>query len=383
MNVLVLSPALFDTSPAMRFRFEQWARYLGPSSCKFTIASFEDDSLHGILNKQGQHLKKVNLILRAFARRLALLSKIDQYDVVFLHREATILGPAFFERLIHRQRIPFVYDFDDPIWMPYVSPTNGFFSRLKCPSKVAGICRLATAVTTGNRLLAGWAKQYSDHVHVVPSTVDLARYPEKNHSTPPALVTLGWTGSHSTMPFLEQLLPTLAQFSATRACRLLVISHTDSYQPPGLSCAVKSKKWQAATEADDLLEMDIGLAPFPNTGWTPWRCHGKILQYMAAGIPTIASPIGIVPDYIKDGVNGFLANTPEEWIEKLGRLAADPELRSRIGRAGRATIEAEYSARVWAPQFLNILLQAKEAGLRHRRSRVVEQRSREHALAGE
>lgn len=370
MNVLVLSPAPYDTSPAMRFRFEQWSRYLDQANCCFTIASFEDDSLHRILNQPGRHVGKANLILRAFARRLALLPKLDQYDVVFLHREATILGPAFLERLIHARGIPIVYDFDDPIWMPYTSPTNGFLSRLKWPSKVAGICRLATAITTGNRLLAGWARQYSNNVHVVPSTVDFARYPEKNHFALSELVTLGWTGSHSTLPFLEGLLPTLEQFAAGRRFRLLVVSHTELYRPAGLSCQVRSKKWQAATEAEDLLEMDIGLAPFPNIGWTPWRCHGKILQYMAAGIPTVASPVGIVPDYIQDGVNGFLASTPEEWIDKLGRLAADPELRRRIGLAGRATIEADYSASVWAPRFLEILREAKEKGLGQRRSEV-------------
>lgn len=364
MHILVLSPTPHDTSPAMRFRVEQWARYLEPAGCRFTITSFESNLLHSTLAKPGRHVLKAGLILSSFARRLGLLPKIGQYDAVLVHREATILGPAFLERLIQRRRIPIVYDFDDPIWMPYTSPTNGVLSRLKWPSKVASICRLATAVTAGNRLLAGWARQYSSHVHVVPSTVDLARYPEKDHQQKPPVVTLGWTGSHSTLPFLEELLPTLSQFSGARPCRLLVISHTDDYRPAGLPCEVKSKKWQASTEAEDLLEMDIGLAPFPNTGWTPWRCHGKILQYMAAGIPTVASPIGIVPDYIQDGVNGFLAETPAEWIDKLGRLAADPELRRRIGQAGRATIAEHYSAQVWAPRFLEILRQAKEMGPR-------------------
>jgi glycosyltransferase involved in cell wall biosynthesis len=358
MNVLVLSPTPYDTSPAMRFRFEQWARYLESAGCTFTFASFEDEALQKILSQPGHHLRKINLVLQAFARRLALLPKLRQFDLVFLHREATILGPALVERYIHHRGIPIVYDFDDPIWLPYTSPTNGMLSHLKWPSKVASICRLATAVTAGNRLIADWARQHSTNVHVVPSTVDMNRYPEKKHGELTSPVTLGWTGSHSTLPFLQELLPTLARFAAAQPCRLLVISHTDAYQVPGLVCEVESKKWRADTEAQDLLEMDIGLAPFPNTGWTPWRCHGKILQYMAAGIPTVASPIGIVPDYIQDGVNGFLAETPDEWIDKLGRLATNPELRRTIGLAGRATIEANYSARVWAPRFMEILRQA-------------------------
>jgi glycosyltransferase involved in cell wall biosynthesis len=230
-------------------------------------------------------------------------------------------------------------------------------SYLKWPGNVARICRLAAVVMVGNRLLAGWARQHARDVEVIPSTIDLERYPVKA-VTEGGTLSLGWTGSHSTLPFLESLVPTLRQFALRQAYRLLVISHTDRYRIDSLPVEIYAKRWRAETEADDLMEMDIGLAYFPDSGWTPWRCHGKVLQYMAAGIPTVASPVGILPDYIEDGENGFLSATEADWINCLVRLARDKELRRRMGQAGRATVAERYSAYVWAPRFKEILLRA-------------------------
>ncbi len=360
MKILVLTPAPYDTAPALRFRIEQWARYLEPQGIRFTFAPFEDETLHRILYQPGHYTRKALLTGRALARRFAMLPRIRDYDVVMLHREAAILGPAILERLLARRGVPIVYDFDDPIWMPYTSPTHGALSCLKCPNKVASICRLATVVMVGNRLLAGWARQYARHVEVIPSTVDLKRFPIKTEGGGGPL-TLGWTGSHSTLPFLESLVPTLRQFAAHREYRLLIISHTDTYRIDSLPVEVCAKRWSSATEGEDLLAMDVGLAPFPDSGWTPWRCHGKVLQYMAAGIPTIASPVGILPDYIQDRENGFLAASEAEWIDRLGCLAEDEGLRRRVGLAGRVTISERYSAQVWAPRVKAILERAAAA----------------------
>lgn len=360
MKILALTPAPYDTAPALRFRLEQWSRYLERDGFRFTFAPFGDEALHRVLYRPGQYVRKALFTARALARRLALLPRARDFDVILLHREAAIIGPAVFERLIARRRVPVVYDFDDPLWLPYRSPTHGALSYLKWPGKVASICRLATVVTVGNRFLAGWARQHARDVQVVPSTIDLQRYPVKA-TAGGAPLTLGWTGSHSTLAFLESLVPTLRQLAARQAYKLLVISHTDGYRVDSLPVEVRAKRWQSATEAEDLLEMDVGLAPFPDSGWAPWRCHGKVLQYMAAGIPTVTSPIGILPDYIRDGENGFLATTGAEWIDRLSHLACDAGLRQRVGQAGRVTVAERYSAGVWAPRVKEILLRAASA----------------------
>jgi len=278
--------------------------------------------------------------------------------VVFLHREASLIGPALVERLIALRGVPLVYDFDDPIWMRYQSPMNHRFTVLKFPAKTAVICKLSNHVIVGNRLLAQYASRYSTAVSVVPSTIDLQQYPTPRRKRSSDVVTLGWSGSHSTLPFLDELSPVLRRLATKRAFRLVVISHTDSYRMPDLSVQVVARRWSAATEAEDLADIDIGLAPFPNRGWTPWRCHGKVLQYMAAAIPTVASPIGIIPEYIQEGITGCLAADETEWLQKLTRLIDNAELRDHIGEEGRNVVQTRYSAEIWAPRVGRILAEA-------------------------
>lgn len=177
MKILALTPALHDTAPGQRFRIEQWTRYLAQSGMQFTFSSFEDKRLHDRLYTAGRYARKAVGVLRGVRRRLGLLRELRRYDAVFLHREAAAIGPAIIERLIARSGIPLIYDFDDPIWIPYRSPSNSMWSRLNCPAKTATICSLASVVITGNRLLASYAKQFARNVHVIPSTIDLQRYP--------------------------------------------------------------------------------------------------------------------------------------------------------------------------------------------------------------
>lgn len=342
----------------MRFRMEQWARHLTRSGFTFCFEPFADEALHRILYQPGQFLRKSALVMAALARRFRAIAHAFDYDAIFLHREAALLGPAVLERLVARCRVPLIYDFDDPVWMPYRSPRNPFFAALKFHGKTAGICRLAGSVVVGNRLLAEYASRFSSNVHIVPSTVDLEQYPQAERPLKRGVVTLGWTGSHSTLPFFEPLLETLQILARRRNFRLVVISDTDTYRAPSLAAEVISRKWQAATEAADLADIDIGLAPFPDSGWTPWRCHGKVLQYMAAGIPAIASNIGILPDYIEDGVSGYLPRERAEWVERLEQLVDRPELRIALGNEARKRVEQRYSAQVWAPRVGEILRSA-------------------------
>jgi glycosyltransferase involved in cell wall biosynthesis len=360
VKVLVLTPALYDTAPGQRFRIEQWARHLEDDGFQFTFAPFEDDRLHRVIYTRGQFHRKATLMLRALLRRLKVLSAVGKHDLVFLVREAAMIGPAVVERIVPKLGVPVVYDFDDPIWLPYRSPNNGPFSRLRWPGKTATICRLASRVVVGNRLLADWARRHAPHVSVVPSTIDLAQYPLKPPPPNGRPVTLGWTGSHSTLPFLKLLHGSLEKLATRHSFRLLVISHSDSYRVDSASFEVVSKRWNSASEVVDLHQIDIGLGPFPNTGWTPWRCHGKVLQYMAAGIPCVASRVGVLPEYIQDGLNGFLATSQGEWIEKLTLLMENAGLRRRIGLAGRRTVEQRYSVNVWLPKLREILESAAD-----------------------
>jgi glycosyltransferase involved in cell wall biosynthesis len=354
MRILVLSPSLFNTGPASRFRIEQWARYLEPRGYQFTFVPFEDTELHECLHRPGVLLRKARLMGEALLRRIAVSLSANRYQLVFLEREAAAIGPAMIERMIVWQQIPLVYDFDEPIWMRYRSPLNSWLTLLKCQAKTATICRLSDRVIVGNYRLAQYASRYSRKVDIVPSTIDLQKYSSPVTRRHYKTITLGWTGSHSTLPIFEELIPMLRRLLHRRTFRLVLIANVDSYSIPNFEVDVVFRRWNASTEAEDLADIDIGLAPFPDCGWKTMACNVKVLQYMAAAIPVVASKVGIVPEYIQDGVSGFLATNENEWLDRIARLIDDPGLRSCMGLEGRKVIRTRYSAEAWAERLGSI-----------------------------
>jgi glycosyltransferase involved in cell wall biosynthesis len=351
MRVLALMPALYDTSPGQRYRLEQWEPLLRERGVEITYEPFEDEELHGLLYKPGMLGKKLQLVTRGLSRRMSLVRKAKDYDLVYILREAALLGPPVFERLIYQSRVPIVFDFDDAVFVSYRSPSNGYLSYLKFASKTKTICRLASHVMVGNPYLAEYARQVNDRVTVVPTTIDTEKYqvpPPKDSSGPPVI---GWTGSYSTVQHLDTLRGALKKLAEKESFRLRVIG------TPAYECApveVEAMSWRSDTELEDLAAIDIGVMPLPDDRWSKGKCGLKALQFMALGIPTICSPVGVNTEIIQDDRNGFIAATEDEWVDKLGRLLRSHELRQRLGQAGRATVEQKYSAITQTPRVFEI-----------------------------
>ncbi len=227
MQLLALVPSLYDTSPGQRFRMEQWEPWLRAWGVQVTFEAFENETLHQLLYKPGHRARKLGLVAGASLRRLTRLRALRDYDAVYIFREAALLGPPVLERWIYRQNMPFIFDFDDPIFVPYKSPANGYLSRLKCPAKTRTICRLATYVMTGNPYLASYARRVSDRVSIVPTTIDMARYTieePKLTSDPPIM---GWSGSYSTIPYLDGLAGALQRLARQERFRLRSLARHD------------------------------------------------------------------------------------------------------------------------------------------------------------
>jgi glycosyltransferase involved in cell wall biosynthesis len=369
-------PGLYDTSPGQRYRLEQWDPLLRARGVEITYAPFEDDELHAIVYKPGRLGKKLQLVTRNLARRLATIGKARNYDLIYLLREAALLGPPIFERLIAQQRIPFVFDFDDAIFVSYRSPSNGYLSYLKFASKTKTICRLASHVMVGNPYLAEYARQVNDNVTVIPTTIDTEKYQVRRSTADDGPLTIGWTGSFSTVQHLDTLRGALRKLAETENFRLRVIG-TPSYELAPVD--VEAMPWRAATELEDLHKIDVGVMPLPDDNWSKGKCGLKALQFMALGIPTICSPVGVNTDIIQDDENGFLAGTEAEWVDKLSRLLRSAELRRRLGDAGRATVEQKYSAATQAPRVYEIF----KSVLRDANARVdADNRGSEELLVG-
>jgi glycosyltransferase involved in cell wall biosynthesis len=351
MRVLALMPGLYDTSPGQRYRLEQWDPLLRERGVEITYAPFEDEELHSVVYQPGRIGKKLQLVTRGLTRRLSTINKARNYDLIYILREAALLGPPLFERLIHQQRLPFVFDFDDAIFVSYRSPSNGYLSYLKFASKTRTICRLASHVMVGNPYLADYARQVNDNVTVVPTTIDTEKYRVRSRGTSSGPLVIGWTGSYSTVQHLDTLRSALQKLAETEQFRLRVIG-TPTYECAPIE--VEAMKWRAATELEDLSAIDIGVMPLPDDNWSKGKCGLKALQFMALGVPTVCSPVGVNTDIIQDNENGFLAGSESEWVDKLRQLLRSAELRRRLGDAGRATVEQKYSAAIQAPRVYEV-----------------------------
>lgn len=353
MKLLVLAPSLRDTSPGSRFRIEQWLPHLEAAGVACTYAAFEDERLHEVIYTEGHHLEKARAMLSCLARRAKLLGELGGYDAVFLFEEAARLGPALLERIIRLFGLPIVYDFCDPIYLPYRSPRNPLLARLKCIGKTKTLCRLADHVLVGNEELAAFARRFNSKVTVVPITIDTATYLPKEEKTPASdPPVIGWSGSHSTVPHLELLSGALKELARRRRFRLEVVGAPDFRLA---DVDVRARAWSAETEVADLRRFDIGIMPLPDDRWTRLRSHLKIRQYMGLGLPAVVSPVGVNRELVRDGDNGLVATSPAEWVEKLERLLDDRELRSRLGRNARALIERDYDSSRWAARVHDIL----------------------------
>jgi glycosyltransferase involved in cell wall biosynthesis len=337
-------------SPGQRFRLEQWSPLLeAKHGIRIDFEPFESTELTDVLYRPGHKARKAVLLVRDTLRRRRVLGESRKYDGIVIYREAAMLGPAIYERLLTWLGVPIFMDFDDAIWFTTPAPPNGVFSYLRFASKAATICRLSRAVIVGNQYLASYARQFSSNVHVVPTSIELRDYPVQP-PIPPEPFTVVWSGSLSTLSHLEEAREPIETLGKQRHVVLRVIANKP---PPRPFANVENVfiPWSAKGEAETLGRAHVGIMPLPDDKYTRGKCALKALQYMAVGVPALVSPVGVNTDVIQHGKNGLLASSTSEWLDSLYQLAHSPELRSSLGVAGRQTVEAKYSSIVAAATF--------------------------------
>jgi glycosyltransferase involved in cell wall biosynthesis len=288
---------------------------------------------------------------RTWLSRLLLRRELGWADAVILQRR---LLPSWQLALLRRATDRFLFDFDDAVFLRDSYARQGCYSSARARG-FASLIRTCDAVITGNDFLRDHAALWtaSDRVHVIRTCVDPDRYSLAEHVRTGNRVQLVWIGSGSTLRGLERVRPLLEHLGQSWPgldfkiiCdRFLQLQHL-----PVLCCP-----WSPATEATELASADIGISWLPGDLWSRGKCCLKVLQYMAAGLPVVANPIGVQAHLVKHGKTGFLAETPEQWVEAIGRLAHDPELRRLMGRAGRHYVEQDFSVSVGARRWLEIL----------------------------
>jgi glycosyltransferase involved in cell wall biosynthesis len=272
-------------------------------------------------------------IIKFFLRVIAIILFAGRYDVVYIQRELLPGLTPLLEKLVFIFNKNIVFDFDDAIFLRYKQDTNPI-------GKVISLSRLTIA---GNEYLADFAKKFSKNILVCQTVINTKKFIPLNLSRPAKPLTLGWIGSASNLRYLLLLTNVLGTITLKYYphIRLLIVSD----QKPNFPLPIKTIyiKWNKNTEVEDLNKMDIGLMPLLDTPWEKGKCGFKIIQYMACGIPVVASAVGANIQVLQDGKQGFLVNTDNEWIEKLSVLIEDHKLRKRMGQEARKRAVESFS----------------------------------------
>jgi glycosyltransferase involved in cell wall biosynthesis len=340
MKILAIVPYHLDYCAGQRFRIELWAKELANRGIDVEFLPFTNDKLTDVLYTPGKNFKKASLMMSRFTAQLLQVFNAGKPDLVFIYREAALAGPAIIERIVRRWGVPIVYDIDEPLFVPYVSPTSGKMSKLKFFSKVDDIFRLSDCVFAVNKAIGDHAGKFCDDVEIVPMTIDTDRYSpavEKTKSEGPLKVV--WVGTRTNQPNIERVVPVLRKLAQTHKFVFKIIAD-EPMNIEGID--TEFIKWGYDIEVDQLRDADIGITPVTDSVWSKWKFFFKTVQFMGIGLPVVASKTGSNLEIINDGTNGFLADTDQEWEEKLRLLLDSRELRLKVGAAGRQTVLERY-----------------------------------------
>ena len=342
-NILFIVDHRTNRSPSQRYRFEQYLNYFKSQGFNWELSEIITKKDDKIFYHPGNYFKKAIIILKSFFIRLKDLHRSKNYDIIFIQREALLIGSSFFEKQFYKKS-NVVFDFDDSIWLLDTSPENKKFEFLKNSDKTKVNISNAHAVIAGNTYLANYANQFNKNVTIIPTTIDTSIHKpiSKNISSETKKIVIGWSGSISTMKHFEMAIPVIKELLIKYPNQLEIhVIGQAAYKNKELELI--SKSWHSNTEVEDLNCFDIGIMPLPDDEWAKGKCGLKGLSYMACGIATVMSPVGVNTEIIQHNYNGYLATTQNEWLDALSTLIENKEMRELIGRRGLETVANRYS----------------------------------------
>ncbi len=350
-KVLIICLHRLNRSPGQRYRYEQYIPFLQEHGYQFDISNLLNEKEDSVFYSKGNYFRKFLIWLKTWRIRRKDVKRMNQYDIIYIYRDALVTKSTFFEKKFSRSTAKLIYDFDDAIWLQSISGANKRLAFMKDPAKTATIIGLCDLVVAGNRFLADYATKFNKEVVIIPSTIDTDVY-KPIHKKETDEVCIGWTGSHTTIKHFMMAIPVLQKIKEKygNKVRFKIIGDKNYYCT---ELATQGVAWKASTEVEDLSELDIGIMPLPDDEWEKGKCGMKGLQYMGLAIPALMSPVGANMEIINDAVNGYLPRNEQEWIDRITLLIDNKELRERIGQAGRQTVVDKYSVRAWKQKYLD------------------------------
>ncbi len=341
-----------DRSPSQRFRIEQCMEFLKEHGYEYDFSHLLSAKDDRIFYSKGNYHRKVFIIIKHVIKRLRDVWNAKKYDIIFIQREAFLLGTTIFERMIiNRSGAKVIYDFDDAIWKHNISDANKSVGWLKNPEKTKTFLEIADIVIAGNQYLRDYAVQFNKNVYVIPTTIDTELYVPKKRPKDDKII-IGWSGSFSTIEHFEHALTSLKIIKEKYKHVEFKVIGDESYINEDLG--IRGLPWRKENEIKEISSFDIGIMPLPDNEWTKGKCALKGLQYMALEIPVVMSEVGVNKEIIQNGENGFLVKNTEERVDTLSLLIESEKLRNKLGKKGRKTVIDKYSVKATKNLYLKL-----------------------------
>jgi L-malate glycosyltransferase len=359
-RILVVCPFPQGVAAGQRLKYEQYFDHWHDSGYEVTVSSFMDMDMWKIVYTPGNYFAKVCGTLRGYFRRFSDIFSLGQFDIVYVFMWVTPLGTSFFECLFRFLSRRVIYDVEDNVLEKKGNELNPFIKILKNPDKTAYLIKSADHVITSSPFLNEDCLQLNrkKSCTYISSSIDTDLFLPKNSYQNDHKVTIGWTGTFSSKNFLDLLRNVFLELNKHCDFKLRVIGNFQ-YELEGVDLEVI--QWTKELEVEDLQGIDIGVYPLVQSKWVLGKSGLKAIQYMAFGLPVVATNVGTTPRIITHMENGWLVKTDEEWIEALTTLIKNHALRRKLGEAARQSVLKNYSRHIIKVNYLSILNQQVDA----------------------
>jgi len=353
-KILVICPYPKGVAAGQRLKYEQYFDNWEEEGFKVTVSPFMDQHLWDIVYKKGHFFLKILGTLRGYLRRFRDIFRLSDFDHVYVFMWVTPLGSSFYERLFRLLAKRLIYDVEDNILLKVTNSINPLLKFIKSPNKAIFLIKNADHIITSSPALNDkcLALNIKKKCTYISCSINTDRFIPINKYTNKDIVTVGWTGTFSSKEYLYILRDVFIDLSKRCEFKLRVIGNFE-YELPGVNLEVI--QWTYKNEVEDLQGIDIGVYPLPFNEWVSGKSGLKAIQYMAFGLPTIATEVGNTPNIINHNMNGLLVKTKEDWMYALEKLIKDSSLRRELGIAARASTLDNYSTDVIASNYLSIL----------------------------
>ncbi len=350
MKVLFLTKYTYEGASS-RYRIYQYISIFTKKGIECIISPFFCDKYIKLLYSN-KHISSY-LLIKYLIRRIIILLSSRKYDLLVIEKELIPYFPPLFEYILHKLKIKYILDYDDAIFHNY-DKNNLLIIRKLLGKKINRVMSWASYIVTGSAYLTEYAKKYNKNVIEIPTVVDISKYKLAKKKEDNEFI-IGWIGSPSSSEYLISILSSLKKFSTTYNCKIKIIGFDKRLVHILTDLPLEIIEWNEDTEIEEISSFTVGIMPLINSPFAKGKCGFKLIQYMACGMPIIASPIGANLNIVEHNINGFLADNYQDWFKYLEILYSNNELRSYMGNKGKKIVKNKYSLQITSIRYIDII----------------------------